>query len=66
MKTLTVHQRINFKSHFNSALFNRIKRIDHYGHYAIDSNYKSFDIPFWTELNGGAHDVKSVAFNNKF
>lgn len=66
MKTLTVNQRINFKSHFNSAGFLRIKRVDHYGHYATDTNYKSFDIPFWAELNGGAKDIKQLAFNNKF
>lgn len=66
MEHLTVHNRINFKSHFNSAGFIRIKRVDHYGHYATKTNYKSFDIPFWTELNGGAHDIKTIAFNNKF
>jgi hypothetical protein len=51
MKTLTVHERINFKSHYPPIGFMRIKRVAHYGHYAeTNSNHKSFEIPFWQEL----------------
>lgn len=56
MRNLTVHQRINFKSHYPSDKicgFERIKRVDPYGHYAEkNSNSKSFDIPYWNELQG--------------
>ncbi len=50
MENLTVHQRINFKSHFPvggklGAL--RILRVDHYGFKANkNSNHQSFEIPY--------------------
>ena len=66
MKALTVHQRINFKSHFSNTHFLRIKRVDHYRHYAqSNSNYKSFDIPFWQELQR-TFTTKLETFLNKF
>lgn len=68
MEHLTVHNRINFKSHFPVESFNRIKRVDHYGHYAQKEGcYKSFDIPFWNELQGSFNnDTKQIKFINKF
>jgi hypothetical protein len=50
MKTLTIHERINFKSHYPAETLPRIKRVDHYGHCAENGNYKSFNIPYWVEL----------------
>lgn len=74
MKNLTVHERINFKSHFapirdgGTDIYNfpRIKRPDHYGHDAEkDSYHKSFNIPYWYELQGG-YFTPLDAFKNKF
>lgn len=67
MKHLTVNERINFKSHFPPQTFERIKRVDHYGHYAqSDSVYKCFDIPFWNELQHNFGLTKQQVFRNKF
>jgi hypothetical protein len=66
MENLTVHQRINFKSHYPPLGFERIKRIDHYSFQAEkDSNSKSFDIPYWNELQGNRFSFNSP-FRNKF
>ena len=66
MEKLNVHQRINFKSHFPPANFERIKRVDHYGHYAqSNSTYKSFEIPFWQELQSMKED-RFITFLNKY
>lgn len=76
MQNLTVHQRINFKSHFPSErfnfeshfpveTFNRIKRVYNFGHYQKEGNYISFYIPFWNELNAHTNN-KLIRFLNKF
>lgn len=66
METLNVHQRINFKSHYPALGFNHIKRVDNYGYQAESSGYaKSFDIPYWNELQGNRFYFNSP-FRNKF
>lgn len=65
MENLTIHQRINFKSHFPPVGFDRIKRVDHYRHHAErEGNAKTFDIPYWQELQKGFSWLSP--FRNKF
>lgn len=70
MGNLNVNERINFKSHYPPATETigalRILRVDHYGHYAENnSNHKSFEVPYWQELQSRYFTAQS-AFKNKF
>lgn len=69
MKTLTINERINFKSHFpvgGQLGVLRVLRVDHYGWRAnTDSNNQTFEIPYWQELQSGYFTPNS-AFRNKF
>lgn len=64
MKKLTIHERINFKSHFLPDRFLRIKRVEHYRHLAESGNTRSFEIPYWQELQTAYVSTRS-AFENK-
>jgi hypothetical protein len=69
MKTLTVHQKINFRSNFkpeSNSWFMRVKRhlVSSNMLTMDDRNTYSTEIPFWSELGG--YFTKKTRFINKY